>query len=327
MKRTTFRSIVLLAVAGVFVMLASHCKKSDSSSSQQLPAVTTTAPGVITQTAAHAGGNVTSDGGSGVTAKGVCWSQHASPTLSDQKTSDGTGTGNFSSLLTGLTPNTAYYLRAYATNSSGTAYGSELSFVSPHSMTDIDGNSYQTVQIGTQVWMMENLNVTSYRNGDPIPNEMDDAAWFALTSGAYCDYENLTDSCTIFGKYYNYYAVADPRNLAPVGWHIPTDAEFTTLVNFLGGMYVAGGKLKENSSHWTDANVGATNESGFSARPGGFRIGTGVFQWRALNCEFWSSTVYNSYDTKGLVLYYNDVIAYQNHIPKTYGISVRCIKD
>jgi uncharacterized protein (TIGR02145 family) len=252
-----------------------RCVWDGISSGIVIPTLSTTAASSITTTSATSGGNVISDGGATVTARGVCWSTNQNPTIDNSKTSNDIGTGSFTSNLTGLTANTIYYVRAYATNSMGTAYGNQVTFktttdVETNTVTDIDGNIYHTVTIGTQVWMVENLKTTKYRNGDPIPNVTGNA-WAALTTGAYCWYNN--DAATYkatYGALYNWYAVADSRNIAPTGWHVPTDAEWTTLTTFLGGESVAGGKLKETgTNHWTSPNTGATNETGFTALPGG----------------------------------------------------------
>lgn len=140
----------------------------------------------------------------------------------------------------------------------------------PPTVTDYDGNVYQTVLIGDQCWMMENLKVTHYRNGDPIPHVTDGVTWGNLTSGAYCNYNNDEGNVATYGRLYNWYAVDDSRNIAPAGWHVPSDAEWQTLVDYLGGDAVAGGKMKEaGTTHWASPNTGATNESGFTALPGG----------------------------------------------------------
>lgn len=138
---------------------------------------------------------------------------------------------------------------------------------------DIDGNQYQTVKIGSQVWMKENLKVTRYRNGDPIPRVTVNSEWVDLATGAYCAcYNDEGTTAFTYGYLYNWYAVDDRRNLAPAGWHVPTDAEWQILMDYLGGEILAGGKLKETgTSHWASPNTGATNESGFTARPGGIR--------------------------------------------------------
>jgi uncharacterized protein (TIGR02145 family) len=143
-------------------------------------------------------------------------------------------------------------------------------------MTDQDGNEYKTIVIGTQTWMAENLRTTKYRDGSAIPNITEITAWGNLTTGAYCNYNNTTSADTIatYGRLYNWYAVTDSRNIAPEGWHVPTDAEWTTLVTYLGDFRVAGGKMKETgTTHWITPNEGATNESGFTALPSGDREG------------------------------------------------------
>jgi hypothetical protein len=184
-------------------------------------------------TTASSGGNITDAGGSSITARGVVWGTTSGPTIAGNKTIDGTGTGSFVSNLTGLTPSTTYYLRAYATNSSGTSYGNELSFTTTASsqvVTDIDGNTYNTVQIGNQVWMSENLKTTRYRLGGPIPYVVGNSDWQALTTGAWSYYNHDEANNAIYGKLYNWFTTQGDT-LCPTGWHVPTDAEWTTLTN------------------------------------------------------------------------------------------------
>src|ERR1035437_2945754 len=214
----------------LFILLFTSCKKPKTNPAT----LTTTAASAITATTATSGGNITSNGGSTITARGVCWNASVSPTIANTNTNDGTGTGIFASSITGSTAGTIYYIRAYATNSAGTAYGNEILFTTLASIP--------SVTICTQVWMLNNLEVTTYRNGDPIPQVTDPAAWGLLSTGAWCWYNN--DSATnasTYGKLYNWYAVNDPRGLAPTGWHVPSDAEWTTLSTCLGGAFVAGG--------------------------------------------------------------------------------------
>jgi uncharacterized protein (TIGR02145 family) len=194
--------------------------------------------------------------------------------------------------------------------------------------TDIDGNVYRTIKIGTQTWMAENLKVTRYRNGDTIPNVTDRYEWYNLTTGAYCDYENSASNSTVYGKLYNFYAVADSRNIAPTGWHVPSDAEWTTLTTFLGGGIVAGGKLKEKgTAHWPSPNYGATNETGFSALPAGRRGSGGYFCCLGGYAGLWSSTEYDGSCARSqtLNLGYNYLDRNVNY--KAHGFSVRCLKD
>jgi len=294
-----------------------RCIKNDGNDPIE-PTVTTASVTNITQTTVTGGGTVSSDGGTAVTARGVCWSTTKAPTIANNKTSDGSGNGIFTSSGTGLTPATVYYLRAYATNSAGTAYGNEVNFFT----TD-------TVKIGSQVWMLKNLDVSTYRNGDPIPKVTDGTAWVALTTGAYCYYNN--DSATYaatYGKLYNWYAVNDPRGLAPTGWHVPSDAEWTKLSTGLGGDAVAGCAMKETGiTHWKSPNDGATNSSGFTGLPGGFRYGVGPFRSVCDYGYWWSSTEDStSFAWHHALLSVSGGIA-RLFIEKRYGFSVRCLRD
>ena len=163
-------------------------------------------------------------------------------------------------------------------------------------VTDIDGNVYNTVTIGTQVWMKENLKVTHYNNGDEIPNIEDNAAWTGLSNGAYCNYQNDNDFVDTYGRLYNWFAVDDGREICPTGWHIATDAEWTILSDYLGGRHIAGGKLKEaGTTHWASPNTGATNSSGFTGLPSGMRSSVdGIFGYQTEGCGFWSNTQVNA---------------------------------
>jgi uncharacterized protein (TIGR02145 family) len=196
-------------------------------------------------------------------------------------------------------------------------------------VTDIDGNVYQTVTIGTQEWMAANLKVTHYRNGVAIPNVTDNSIWQGLPWGAYCDYNNDVNNVAVYGRLYNWYAAADSRNIAPVGWHVPSDAEWQTLVDFLGGGSVAGGKMKETgTAHWLSPNTGATNESGFSALAAGYRYFNGFFYGLgSYEAAFWSSTGYLSSYAWYRSLSRSSAQVLRNNDNKTGGYSIRCIKD
>jgi len=191
------------------------------------------------------------------------------------------------------------------------------------------GTNDPSVSICCQRWMTKNLDVTTYRNGDAIPKVTNNAEWAALTTGAYCYYNNdSTTYAVTYGKLYNWYAVNDPRGLAPEGWYIPTDFEWTTLANCLGGDDVAGGPLKEiGTTHWITPNTGATNLSGFSGLPGGVRASYGPFASIGNNGIFWSSTEFNT----GNAWYHN--LNYLNDDlfgavdSKNNGFSIRCLRD
>jgi uncharacterized protein (TIGR02145 family) len=198
---------------------------------------------------------------------------------------------------------------------------------SDSTITDIDGNVYHTVTNGTQVWMVENLRVANYNNGDPIPNIVDSLTWVNLSMGAYCWYNN--DSATYnnpYGKLYNWYTV-NTGKLCPIGWHLPTYAQLTTLVNYLGGENIAGGKLKETgTAHWNTPNTGATNEAGFTALPSGVRY-NGIFARIGEASYLMSATQYNSGFAWHIGIYYNNSRINPGTGPVNHGFSVRCLKD
>jgi uncharacterized protein (TIGR02145 family) len=184
------------------------------------------------------------------------------------------------------------------------------------------------VTIGAQIWTVCNLGVTTYANGDPIPEVTDPTAWEALTTGAWCYYENSTVNGTTYGKLYNWYAVNDSRGLAPLGYHVPTDAEWTTLTTYLGGESVAGGKMKSTgTSLWTNPNTNATNESCFTGLPGGVRNINGEFNSIGSNGTWWSSSENPATNAWFRYLNYNNGNASRYNLNKDYGFSVRLIKD
>ncbi len=196
------------------------------------------------------------------------------------------------------------------------------------SVTDIDGNIYNMATIGSQIWLEENLKVTHYQNGDSIPNVIDGISWGNHTTGAYCYYDNDTNIAGLYGNLYNYYAVIDIRNICPAGWHVPALNEWTTLINYLGGNNVAGGKMKEaDTTHWNSPNTGATNESGFTALPGGYRYIYGPdFQIRNYG-YWWSVTEADPYFSYLLSLEYHDGYTHLLSDSKGFGFSVRCMRD
>jgi uncharacterized protein (TIGR02145 family) len=190
----------------------------------------------------------------------------------------------------------------------------------------IKANSQNSVKIGNQTWTTKNLDVSKYRNGDEIPHVNDPLSWSRLTYGAWCYYENVDSNGTTYGKLYNLYAVLDPRGLAPAGFHIPSDKDWTTLTDYLGGKEEAGVKMKEaGSTHWPRPNTGATNSSGFTGLPGGYRDDNGSFFSMGVNGFWWSSTegftyfAWNRYPDNLYGLVGRD-FGY-----KSYGMSVRCI--
>ncbi|MFZ4799354.1 MAG: FISUMP domain-containing protein [Bacteroidia bacterium] len=195
-------------------------------------------------------------------------------------------------------------------------------------VTDIDSNEYKTVQIGNQVWMAENLKVSKYRNGDIIHNETEDEKWKSLNTGACCNYDNDPTNNSKYGKLYNWFAVDDKRGLAPKGWHVPNDEEWDVLIEFLGYYEIAGRKLKSvGNESWLEENNNATNESGFSALPGGYRDGDGTFDGQNSNGDWWSSTEYDTYYAWDWYVYCNSSNVVRYNYGKQCGFSVRCVKD
>lgn len=408
----------------------------------------------IEEKVATFGGNVISDGGSPITARGVCWNTDGNPTVDlSTKTMDGTGTGSFTSTLLNLSGGTSYKVRAYATNAAGTAYGDEVSFTTsaatvsitfrvnmsnetvspqgvhiagsfqnpawqpangamtnagmgiwtytasipqnttieykfingnawgnneiltapcgtspdgnrtldvgtsnqtvtfcynrcdatcpPPSVTDIDGNVYQSVIIGTQTWMKQNLKTSKYRNGDVIPSGLSNSDWANLNLDACANYNNLSTNGTTYGKLYNHYAVVDSRGLCPVGWHVPTDAEWKTLEAYLGMPILdldmafgltrgastnIGGKLKSVSTLWTSPNQGANDQSNFSGLPGGLKGTDGNSVNLTYGGYFWTSSQTGTSAWRR-TLHYDYKCISRAAEDRRNGFSVRCILD
>lgn len=208
-------------------------------------------------------------------------------------------------------------------------------------VTDIDGNVYQTVKIGNQWWMAENLKVSRYRNGDPIPNITGDAEWATLTTGAWSYYNNDTTYHDIYGKLYNWYTVNDPRGLCPDGWHVPTEDEWRALEEYLGRRVAAQGLMKstrtdpEPHPRWDKPNEGATNESGFSGLPGGHRNANGNFfqPWDNRATIGWSGIWWSSTEYNNTYAYFRQLTRWISdahsllYNEKEYGKSIRCVKN
>lgn len=210
-----------------------------------------------------------------------------------------------------------------------------------NTVSDIDGNVYQIVTIGSQVWMAENLRTTTYSDGTPIPTGLTDTDWSNTTNGAYAIYPHSqidglnsdTEVAASYGNLYNWYAVADEGGLCPTGWHVPNEGEWITLVDYLGGILVAGGKMKSTRTvpelhpRWNSPNTDATDEGGWSGLPGGYRYLSGSYNLLGGLGYWWNSTVYGS-DNGGIrILAYNSATAFKGSYDKSYGFSVRCVRD
>jgi len=193
-------------------------------------------------------------------------------------------------------------------------------------VTDIDGNYYRSGVIGTQEWMADNLNVSRYQNGDAIPKVADGGTWSALTTGAWSHYADSASYANPYGKLYNWFAVVDSRSICPTGWHVPTDDEYVTLANFLGGKPVAGGKMKALKT-WDLPNTGATNLSGFTALPGGVRNTNGGYTGILNTGAWWTSVAASATNAYEIYLTHNGSDLFPNNINKNAADNVRCVKD
>lgn len=243
-------------------------------------------------------------------------------------------TGNIgtdvSSKIISLTTGTNYHYRVKAVNALGTTYGEDMTFSTTNIATDADGNVYNTVLIGTQVWMAENLKTTKYNDGSPIANVTDAGTWFAMTTDAYCDYANDPSYSETYGRLYNWYVVdvSNPKNVCPAGWHVSTDLDWTILAVSVGGEDRAGGFLKEmGTTHWMDPNVSTNNENGFTALPGGTRGYNGEFSGSGNDAFWWTSTEYDPDQAWFRNISYYISSCNRGSYWKRDGFSVRCIQD
>lgn len=308
--KNLFRLVIVLCIIY-------SCQKNEKSG--ELPIVTTKQIEEITDNSVICGGIVTDDGGLPITKRGVCYATNINPAITDSKTSDGTGIGDFDSQIS-IPQNTTYYLRAYATNDFGTAYGEERSVIiylneSSQDITDIDGNIYKTVKIGSQTWMSENLKTTKYNNGTALiyTNNTSDQ------QGGYCyyyDYPEYTDTegyRQTYGALYNWYAV-ETEKLCPVGWHVPTKSEWEELIRFLGGEDIAGEKLKQGGN------------SGFNGLMGGYRrTGTTPFGGLYSIGSFWTSSISSSGKSYSYILQGNSIESRDDYHACCFN--VRCIRN
>jgi|WetSurMetagenome_2_1015567.scaffolds.fasta_scaffold00649_3 uncharacterized protein (TIGR02145 family) len=300
-----------------------------------LATLTTTSITSVTLTTAVSGGNITNDGGGTITARGACWATTANPTISNSTSSNGTGTGTFASTLSGLDQGTTYYVRAYATNGAGTAYGNQFTFNTK--VADIDLNTYNTVTIGTQVWMAENLKTTKLNNNTTVTNVTDNTAWTLLSTAGLSWYDN--DAVTYkptYGALYNWFAV-HTGNLCPTGWHVPTDLEFNTMelsigvpladINLWDWRGTTQGAQLKNTTGWATGENG-TNTTGFSALPGGYRYFVdGVFTAEGITSYWWTSTELDAARAWYRQLDGTHTSIFKGAVEKQAGKYVRCIKD
>lgn len=338
MKKRIYSIIAISDILLLTLLFFNSCIQEDTFAKATIETSQVT---LITEATAVCGGTISADGGSAVTARGICWNTSSTPTIDDFKTANGSGSGSFTSSITGLKPGTTYFVRSYASNSAGTSYGNELSFTTSDTITDIDGNVYTTVTIGTQVWMVENLKTTKYVDGTSIPLVNDGTAWTNLATSGYCWYNNDAANKTTFGALYNWYAV-NTGKIAPIGWHVPTNTEWTTLTTYLtnngfgyGGSGSEIAKSMASTSGWvTSSSAGdvgndqsSNNSSGFAAFPGGLRTNDGSFLNMTGTGSWWSSTSSNYGAAWCLSMGAANSIVSIGQIRVQEGYSVRCIRD
>lgn len=278
----------------------------------------------------ESGGNITSDGGDIIVARGVCWGEDPEPSVAGNKTIDGQAAGEFVSSVTQLKSNTKYYIRAYATNNAGTTYGDVKSFtlwlnVPDEPIKDVDGNTYPTIRIGDQIWMQENLKVTRFQNGTSLKQLKYHSDWTEKSSSGY--YTNVETAS--FGYIYNGYSIIENQNICPSGWHVPTESEWRTLINYLGGASVAGGKMKEASDKfWIQPNSGADNSSGFTALPNGYVGADGDSHDKFQDACFMAAT-FDYYGNPAFATIENNFSSafFTQTSAKVSGASIRCVKN
>lgn len=297
------------------------------------PTVTTGQVSGVTANSAVCGGTVTYNGGGIITEKGLCWSTDPDPDIQDSYTSNSTGTETYSSTMTNLLPGTRYYVKAYVKNAGGIAYGEQIVFNTK--LVDNDGNLYGIVIIGTQTWMSENLRVTTFSDDSPIPNVTGNDEWIALSTPAYCWFNNDATYKNTFGALYNWYTV-ETGKLCPSGWHVPTDEEYKTLeiqIGMSADQAVLwnwrgtneGYKMKSTTS-WNDGGNGS-NSSGFNGLCGGYRFGgTGAFNALGILTYWWSSE-HNDEQAVYRRLDFDSSGVYRSVTLKKGGKYIRCVKN
>jgi uncharacterized protein (TIGR02145 family) len=347
-------AVIIIGIA--FFSASCNIMDSEPSVKEQIPTVTTDAVKDITNTTAICTGNVTSCGGSWWVDRGICFSDIITdPTLSNNYSwaDAGSHTGTFNAYMEYLTPGITYYVRAYASNNAGNGYGKVISFITSGnvtgdvvfnpdltygSLTDIDGNTYKTIKIGSQTWMAENLKTAKYNNGSEIPFVNGLSDWINRNTYGYCWY--LNDPVrfkNVYGALYNWHTVNTGR-LCPEGWHVPSDAEWTELITYAGGDTIAGRQLKEaGSAHWINTSAKVTNGTGFTALPGGNRWGVitepvSYFTELGYSGNFWSTTefsdpVHGYYGAYSRTFFYGWDECAPSAFTKDQGLSVRCVQD
>lgn len=339
MKHRKKKQIVLVLTVLIFIFTG--CTKEKELPQKDKPQLTTSTEVTISLNSAIIGGRIVSDGGASIEKQGVCWSLTENPTIETSNVAYASAAKTeFSIKANQLGLNTTIYARAFAINEKGISYGNQISFVlwfnyPREQVKDIDNNTYNSVQIGNQIWLTENLTVTHYQNGDPI-NKLtikDDNEWLTKKEGAFCSYNDKEDSVKTTGYLYNGYAVKDKRKICPKGWHIPSQKEWEELINYLGGDASASDMLR-SGSEWKDHD--SFNYSGFTAVPTGLRWHSysdrtlTSYACKPYKAFFWTNTE-QPYDASQLwsasITSKPSAVAVASSNPMTSGLSIRCIKD
>lgn len=338
-RHSKFKLILLVAVSGVVLVLTTCKKKDEVITTDTLLANTKDATG-ISQEWATLNGLINPKGRTAtITFEYGTTTSYGHVVDSSTDTITGSINVNVYANISGLTPGTVYNFRVVALSDGVLTYGYNFTFttldpeiiditfnpdLTYNSISDNDGNSYKTIQIGDQVWMAENLRTTKFNDGTDIPRTIENLLWVKLESPGYCWYKNVN---VTYGPLYNWHAV-NSGILCPTGWHVPSDNEWTTLTTYLGGETVAGIKQKEAGlANWSSPNTGSTNESGFTALPGGYRNYSGEFGNINRGGYWWSSTEKSSSDAYFRAVNYSYSNVDRSSSNKRSGLSVRCIQD
>lgn len=288
-------------------------------------------------------------GSDSILSGGLCWSTNENPAITDANLEQSSARATFKLIITGLTPNTNYHVRAFTKTKTAVFYSKDFSFTTSlpigTQIADVDGNVYSTVTIGRQMWLVENLKVMHYRNGDSIPEVLSDSAWSVQTTGARCNYNFSADPAFIetYGRLYNWYAVADKRNIAPQGWRVATESDFTELREFLkyaNQTTDSVAKMIASTTDWSTStvvnsignNLLKNNTTGFKALPGGYRYPTSAKFKNTTNSNakfgcWWTTSESGNLAAKSLVLSSDNGLMLLVANDKRIGASVRCVRD
>lgn len=340
MRRRRFAKLITgITVILLFVRCTQDPKLS-------LPKISITGVNSVSETTALIGAEIVDNDGGLIVSCGVCWDSLPNATIMSSKTVDSTTTDRLSSFIKGLKRNKLYYLRAYATNSTGTSYSEEVSFKTTDRISDIDGNEYRTVKIGNQLWLADNLRTTKFNDGSTIPNVTNHNQWISLNTAGYCWYLNNSDFKNPFGGIYNWHAVNSGK-LAPTGWHVPTSEEWNELFHFLathdygykGDTSMIAKALADSAyfdilpPFWPsfegspESDASENNRSGFSGISNAIRDQSDDFIEMGYYCIWWSSTSIGSQIAISRGFLRDSVHVFDLHSPMIDGLSVRCVKD